>query len=294
LGAPGRERFGLLFSIYQLEAHVNELESSLHDLKGGTSDSEYFIEQIGCGFLPLTLETDPSCLVANGFHNVPIAFRAVLLASGVDAEHMHPSECVAKITGETDELTPPLNADESYPKGSLVLSPLQPPNDDDSQVVDDVDEGSHSSKTDFPSKISRSRSESSLKDTFEDILILQVAIIAITSVHPQNRALADFFLTKPMPPRCLRPSDFSEPYVPWGKVRSEIIYRLKPERIPPFNFVGGALAETERKMLEPVVSLTKSSKCPHSDLMTHLVRIVSQLWRTAVSGAGEPSILWAR
>ena len=61
----------------------------------------------------------------------------------------------------------------------------------------------------------------------------------------------------------------------------------------PFNFVRGALAETERVLLEPVVSLAKSSRCPHSDLCSHLLRTVSQLWRMAVSGVGEPSILWA-
>jgi hypothetical protein len=134
---------------------------------------------------------------------------------------------------------------------------------------------------------------SSNKVYFGKNMTLQVTVIAFTSVHPQNKALADLFLTKPSPPRCLMPSDFSEPYSAWGKTQSEIQYRLKPERIPPFNYVGGALAETERKLLDPVLSLTKSSKCPHSDLMTHLVRVVAQLWRTAVSGAGEPSFLWA-
>ena len=74
---------------------------------------------------------------------------------------------------------------------------------------------------------------------------------------------------------------------------SEILYRLKPERIPPFNFVGGALAETERKLLDPVVSLSKTSKCPAFDMIPHLLRVISQLWRTMVSGIGEPSILWA-
>ena len=101
------------------------------------------------------------------------------------------------------------------------------------------------------------------------------------------------FIAKPKPPRPLISSDFSESYAPWGKHRSEITNRLKPERIPPFNFVGGNLAETERKLLEPVVSLTKSSKCPHSDLIAHLVRVVAQLWRTAIAGVGEPSLLWA-
>ena len=125
-------------------------------------------------------------------------------------------------------------------------------------------------------------------------MVLSVNVVAITSVHPQNKTLADLFLTKPKPPRSLLPSDFTEPSSPWGKCRSEILYRLKPERIPPLHFVGGILAETERRLLEPVVGLTKSSKCPHGDLMAHMVRILAQLWRTAVTGAGEPSILWAR
>lgn len=57
-------------------------------------------------------------------------------------------------------------------------------------------------------------------------------------------------MLKPDMPRCVTSGDFSG-LSPWGKHRSEILYRLKPERIPPFNFVGGALAETERVSYYP-------------------------------------------
>ena len=128
----------------------------------------------------------------------------------------------------------------------------------------------------------------------EHEMILHVNIHAISSVHPQNKTLADLFQMKPNPPRPVVSSDFSDQYfTPWGKPRSEILHRLQPERIPPFHFVGGALAEMERKMLTPVVNLSKSSKVSPTDIMPHLVRVVRQLYRIAVAGTGEPSILWA-
>ncbi len=125
-------------------------------------------------------------------------------------------------------------------------------------------------------------------------MILHVNILAISSVHPQNKTLADLFQMKPKLPRSVVSSDFSDQYyAPWGKQRSEILYRLQPERIPPFHFVGGALAEMERKILTPVVNLSKASRCSPTDVMPHLIRVVGQLYRIAVTGTGEPSILWA-
>ena len=136
--------------------------------------------------------------------------------------------------------------------------------------------------------------KSDCTNSTETEMILHVNILAISSVHPQNKALADLFQMKPKLPRSVLSSDFSDQYyAPWGKQRSEILYRLQPERIPPFHFVGGALAEMERKMLTPVVSLSKNSKCSPTDVMPHLIRVVGQLYRIAVTGTGEPSILWA-
>ena len=125
-------------------------------------------------------------------------------------------------------------------------------------------------------------------------MILHVNILSLSSVHPQNKTLADLFQMKPKLPRSVVSSDFSEQYyAPWGKQRSEILHRLQPERIPPFHFVGGALAEMERKILTPVVNLSKGSKCSPTDVMPHLIRVVGQLYRIAVTGTGEPSFLWA-
>ena len=48
-----------------------------------------------------------------------------------------------------------------------------------------------------------------------------------------------------------------------------------------------------QKLLDPIVSLSKTSKCPAGDFVPHLLRVITQLMRTMTSGVGEPSILWA-
>ncbi|KAL3808937.1 hypothetical protein ACHAXA_001128 [Cyclostephanos tholiformis] len=315
LGASGCKKYGLLFSVYHLIAPSKKRSSARQNDSSGGTESGYSIERLGCGFLPLTLENVPTCLIANGNYDVPIKFRAIqstnkrdkMIAPPSVLRHQKPScfadtvvhrtrswsSCSEETGCDRDELTNIIYVEENYPEGSIALIPLEKADDDTQEDDKDTDENSLGSSAGESSRTSHIRSESSRKNSFDSNMILQVTVIAFSSVHPQCKALADLFLTKPNPPRCLMPSDFSEPYSAWGKTQSEIQYRLKPERIPPFNFVGGALAETERKLLDPVISLTKSSKCPHSDLTTHLVRIVAQLWRTAVSGVGEPSILWA-
>ena len=282
LGTCGQKRYGLLFTLYHFKILKKKRRGSLVSSLGGTGkpESDYSVEQIGSGFLPLALENSPTCLIPNGDHDVPINYRAVCLDDGKEME-----------SSPLNEGTTPPATDERYPEGSLALTRLhvQAPNEygddtqDDNQTAQEEDDASLPS-TSGSSMQRRLRSalssgdlkslgsqanESSLKDSsLEAEMILKVTIVAFTSVHPQNKTLAELFLAKPMLPRCLMPSDFTEAYAPWGKNRSEIFYRLKPERIPPFMFVGGYLAETERKLLEPVVSLTKSSKCPHSDVST--------------------------
>ncbi|KAL7554277.1 hypothetical protein ACHAWF_017721 [Thalassiosira exigua] len=342
LGAAGHERMGLLFSVFHFNAKKKKSRRLMSRPNDRSESAVFSIENLGSGFLPLSLENSPTCLIANGDHEVPIQFRVVPLADAKNFASISPGQSSKQhrkkfsfgsmsSSSEANELRLTNSVDsksekeemstslleEEYPEGSVALVKLSgwqvtlhrgeslPDKDnnadDASHVTDESRPGSEggSSLKGMRSVSSTgdlqrlgSQSESSQKDTTE-MAILSVNVIAITSVHPQNKTLAELFLTKPKPPRSLLPNDFTEPYSPWGKYRSEILYRLKPERIPPFNFVGGPLAEMERKLLEPVVSLTKSSKCPHGDLMAHMVRVVAQLWRTAVSGAGEPSILWA-
>ena len=365
LGESGHEKIGLFFSVYHITVKKKRLNGiqaiskrrSVHAMEDFVDP----IEHIGSGFLPLTLEDSPTCLLSNGDHKVPINLRTIQLVDTADGtslqapapaprRHRKSSSFSGTIgrhirswSGASDEIKVSLSNEAieengaptefpsttvKYPKGTLALGRLQGRNVDLGDSGEDSDGSEDSFKSDSgtsrvlgTSRLRRatfdsvrrgtlvgglrpvvssgnlsaldSSSRSLTSDPIEKNMILQINIVAFSSVHPQNKALADLFQTKPKIPRSVSSPDFSERYTPWGKFRSEILYRLKPERIPPLNFVGGPLAETERKLLEPVIALSKSSKCPHSDLMPHVVRVVAQLWRTMVAGVGEPSMLWA-
>lgn len=88
LGEPGHEKIGLFFSVY----HVNVKKKKSSRLQamsrrasnGVDVDLDDAIEHIGSGFLPLTLEDSPYCLIANGDHDVPITYRTIPLADTAD------------------------------------------------------------------------------------------------------------------------------------------------------------------------------------------------------------------
>lgn len=375
LGESGHEKIGLFFSVY----HVTVKKKKLTGLRAmskqrdsnSIEDFDDTTEHLGSGFLPLTQDGSPTCLLANGDHEVPINLRTIQLVDTADGTNFDlPSPSVGKhrksssfssaigrhvrswsgsISNASDDVIKTTLSNETieescettefqprlvkYPRGTLALGRLLgrlPPHDHSAEFVADDGEDSDGSEDSMKSDSGISRavlsekvrrvtiggepSERDLRpvyssenlntletssltshasEHFKCNMILQVNVVAFTSVHPQNKTLADFFKLSPKVPRCVTSADFSETYSPWGKHRSEILYRIKPERIPPFYFVGGVLAEVERKLLEPVLGLSKSSKCSHAELLPHLLRVVSQLWRTMVTGTGEPSILWA-
>ena len=127
----------------------------------------------------------------------------------------------------------------------MALSRLHFDDGDDNQEDDGEEESIHSGTKSTGSSINKDRSimgnrsfstigsknESSLGRENSD-MVIQVTIVATTSVHPQNKTLADLFLAKPDRPRSLKSHDFAGSYSPWGKHRSETAHRLKPERIP--------------------------------------------------------------
>lgn len=202
-------------------------------------------------FLPFTMDQSPTCLLANGDHAVPVEFRLTHL-SNLGNESPTPSHKRRFSFGHTpnkpidqhDNSGEKSKAEEiaRYPSGSMALSRLHFDDGDDNQE-DEGEEGSlHSGTRSSGSNKDRSimgnRSISTIGSKNESYLsrdcsemVLQVTIVAMTSVHPQNKTLADLFLSKPNRPRSLKSHDFAA-YSPWGKHRSETTHRLKPERIP--------------------------------------------------------------
>lgn len=213
----------------------------------------------------------------------------------------------------------------SYPKGTLVLDPIKsyPTNSggdlqqtisSDTESMQTNDESRRTSFGDGEASVEgmggiltspANRSEksaaaptpmstSSLSSIARDIsspkqsetMILQVRTVSLSSVHPQNTTLSKFFNLGSNYPRCIKAQELSSPSSPWILPRDDILLRIDAAPEPEADSPSQA-------MLQTVVELSKSSLCPQSDLSSHLLRILPQLWRALVVGEGEPALSWA-
>ena len=150
-----------------------------------------------------------------------------------------------------------------------------------------------SSKSDLSGAVSPG-STSSLTSIARDIsspkqietMVLQVRTVSFSSVHPQNATLSKFFNRTPNYPQRLKATELSSLSAPWALARDELLLRIDTEH-------ESESTPSSIAALESVVEISKSSLCPQSDLSSHFLRVLSQLWRSLVVGKGRPELLWA-
>ena len=216
-----------------------------------------------------------------------------------------------------------------YPPGTLILDPIKSTrsttsfdfepafssdpdsdsnhrNEASEQQGDEGDEGlssnnvegllisPSSSKSDRSAAAGSPGSTASLTSIARDIsspkqieeMILQVRTVSFSSVHPQNATLSKFFNHTSNYPQRLKSTELSSLSAPWALARDDMLLRIDTEH------------ETEPTSssvtaLETGVEISKSSLCPQSELSSHFLRVLSQLWRSLVAGKGKPELLWA-
>ena len=119
-----------------------------------------------------------------------------------------------------------------------------------------------------------------------ETMVLQVRTVSFSSVHPQNATMSKFFNRTSNYPQRLKATEFSTPSAPWSLARDDMLLRIDTEHEsePTSSSVAA---------IESVVEISKSSLCPQSDLSSHFLRVLSQLWRSLVVGRGRPELLWA-
>ena len=128
------------------------------------------------------------------------------------------------------------------------------------------------------------RDMSSPKQT--ETMVLQVRTVSFSSVHPQNTTLSKFLNVTSNYPKRLQSEDLSSLSSPWSLSRNDMLLRIDADHEPEPT-------SSSITALESVVEISKSSLCPQFDLSSHLLRVLSQLWRTLVVGRGDPELLWA-
>ena len=125
----------------------------------------------------------------------------------------------------------------------------------------------------------------------EKPMLLLVKTHAVSTVHPQHRTLVKYLLQKPKHPRKLTSKEMSEGGAWCMSDEEDVLFKMSPERTPNWNYVGTALAEEEKIQTSLTAEICRLQ--PSHFLLPHFVRILHHLWRTLISGLGEPSLLWA-
>lgn len=300
------------------------------------------VQQLGCGFLPLSVSSDSDvpCLIANGLHDVKIQYHSRRAPTALDVASPGRSSSTKTPTSPTTLLRRGTSSKKSdndtpservlgkirYPPGTLILDPIKSTRSSfdfertfssDTEVdsnhrnevleeqADEDDEGlslkdaaglltsPSSSKSDRSGAVSPG-SAASLTSIARDIsspkqietMVLQVRTVSFSSVHPQNVTLSKFFNRTSNYPRRLKATELSSLSAPWALARDELLLLIETEHeSEPTSSTIAAL--------ESVVGISKSSLCPQSDLSSHFLRVLSQLWRSLVVGRGIPELLWA-
>jgi len=122
-------------------------------------------------------------------------------------------------------------------------------------------------------------------------MLLLVKTHAVSTVHPQHRTFVKYLLQKPKHPRKLTSKEMSEGGAWCMSDEEDVLFKMSPERTPNWNYVGTALAEEEKIQTSLTAEICRLQ--PSHCLLPHFVRILHHLWRTLISGLGEPSLLWA-
>jgi len=293
LNSQGRGILVAMFTAY----HVTVRGKKKWPLKSTSpNEGSSALEQIACGFLPLSESEETSCLIEDSIYPIRLKYRARPLH-----EHIHAEQ-------------------SNLPDGTIVLEELGSGSDDKQKDgktwnFDDFLQKNASNFHPSPQKkgsdmLSAQSSMSSITEKTESItseslaprarkqkdqktkllanlnLVLNVRTVAISSVHPQNEVIAKFFDKMPKVPRRLNMDDFRG------------VWKMSPDDMN--SELEGIISSYEPNsmsndahLIQNTIEISKSTVCPHSHLAAHFIRISFQLWRTVVAGDGTPCIAFA-
>ena len=153
-----------LFSVYNITVKGRK-KWSLISSKGDEDEKINPLELLGCGYLPLCVSDQSSCLIADGLHKVKLKYISKEMPVVMENIEIHEDDA-------SDTTTNPHTLDLEK------IGSIESPNENDSPH------------------------ENGVKCNILDKMILHVRAISYSSVHTQNEALTDFFRSMPNAPNC--------------------------------------------------------------------------------------------
>ncbi|KAL3925234.1 MAG: hypothetical protein SGILL_000547 [Bacillariaceae sp.] len=226
--------------------------------------------QLGCGFLPIEKQ---QALVENGNHDVRIAFTArVALPEFCEQNNLVTDTIIiSEIPDGKSESG--LSDDNATEDGGSTGSGRY--------IFDTASAASLSDRDAY----SESMDESKLKSRRLSAMLLQVRVSVQSSLHSQNPTLNEFFS--------------QEPDASTGDEMDKLLRMSKEDILVRLNNTSLLRTQAEhhqyeaKRLMISTVDIAKSDLCSVSDVSSHLLRVVKQLWKIMVVGTGNLDLEWA-
>jgi len=220
------------------------------------------LEILGCGFLPLfPSENGTPYLINDELHDVKLNYVS---KPASQERSVHQQDGTKQF--------------EFNSLNSLILHPLIP-----IEEIDEVHSTLHSRESSIIATSESTRRDTNIvMDHKKESMVLQVRTVAFSSIHPKNKSLAKFFSSVPSVPRCLEPYEFQSDW----QISKDLSCQYDDRENVTKN-------DHEAILTQNTIDISTLSQCPASEMSSHFERIIFQLWRTMVTGSGEPSIHWA-
>ena len=276
----GRRVFALLFTVYNIrlssKSKWKKLFSSSSSEAKDDSDSDFRMDQIACGFLPISNDT---CLIDDGLHDVRIMYTSEPVPTEyIEQGKAGVSSLILRERTESSESTSLAAKEHSIAEDTTVSN-------DSGRIGEGLRaDQSVVSASDIASMAEESLSKSDRQKITEP-LSLSVRITCHSSVHAQNETLAEMLeLESDLP------SD--------GKLMDPVfLSKLRMGR----DFLQSSIdsvssrrpSSLEVKLFESAINIVKSQVCPITHSHVHVHRVFPILWRTLLCGTGEPDLAWA-
>eukprot|EP00977_Amphora_coffeiformis_P008197 scaffold1834_cov175-Amphora_coffeaeformis.AAC.3 len=276
----GRRVLSLFFTVYNIKMHSKSKWKKLFSTtssemkEGETEIGSFRMEQVACGFLPISSDT---CLIDDGLHDV----RVMYTSQPAPAEYIQKGKALAStlvLREKVDnaETASVANKDHSVAEDTLSIDENNSTAGDGLQSV--------ASASDLTSMADESVSRSDKQKATEPIS-LSVRITCHSSVHAQNDTLAQIL-------------ELDQEFPLYGK-RMDAVFLSKLRMGRDFltsniEWVGSRRpSPLEGKLFESAINIVKSQVCPITHSYGHVYRIFPILWRTLLCGTGEPDLTWA-
>jgi hypothetical protein len=298
-GPNGKPRIlALFFSVYRLKPSTGSkwkfrtkmlfgtasgsIAESYSYLEDAGSCAKNRIEQVACGFLPLTSQCS---LIDSGLHDVRIVYKAKTPSQELCEKTSLLSTSFILAETAADDIALSTSQKDSTAEDTTISNDSH--RSDLSRFMDSRHRLNSNSEFDSTSgDLITSKTMKNAKSLQEPIS-LSVRIVVCSTVHSQNAVLSNLLHQELDIPR-LSYVSYKIFLSTLRMGRDHLISQTQSSQISNTRF-----QRLNEELVDTVITVTDHQHCPIPRSTCLLFRVMQVLWRFFVCGDGEPDLVWA-